>query len=61
MEIKPRTRLKHNINKHVKRTMLSDTLWKTAIFADKKKTIVSLIEYANRVLQKSENLVKDFI
>ena len=42
-----------NINKHVKSTMLSDTLRKTT------KPLVSLIEYAYRVPEKSEKLVKD--
>ena len=44
-----------NVNKHVKGTMLSDT--QESLLT---KTIVSLNEYAYRVPQKSENLVKDF-
>ena len=46
-----------NVNKHVKGTMLSDTLRKTGILTD--KNYVSLIEYAYQVPQKSENLMKD--
>ena len=45
-----------NVNKHVKSTMLHSRRRESLLT----KTIVSLIEYAYRVPQKSDNLVKDF-